>query len=69
MLSICVGILHALIEGFLLIIESKAAKMSIKNYMIICLNARFDWLPYENILNEALLDEGSLHYVEDQSSN
>ena len=56
-ISILVGLLHGLIEMFLIYIESKAAKTSKKNYIIVCMNGRFDWMPYENILNEAHFDE------------
>ena len=51
MISILLGFLHALIEGFMIYVESKAVKTSIKNYIIICMNGRFDWLPFEEILN------------------
>jgi hypothetical protein len=54
--SILLGFLHGLIEMFMIYTESKAAKLSIKNYIVICMNGRFDWLPFENILNEALPD-------------
>ena len=60
-ISVMVGTLHGLIETFLVYIESRAAKTSKKNYIIVCMNGRFDWLPYENILRETILNEDGEH--------
>ena len=56
-ISLSTALLHGFIEVFLTYTESKAAKTSMKNYGIVCMNGRFDWLPYENILKEALHNE------------
>lgn len=48
--SITIAIVHALIECIFLYMESQASKTSFVNYVIICFNGRFGWVPYNDYL-------------------
>ena len=49
-LSMGFAIIHTLMEGTILYLDSKACKISLEQYAMICLNARQSWVPYANIL-------------------
>ena len=48
--SIGFAILHILMEGMILYLDSSACYMTFSEYAIICLNARLNWVPYSHIL-------------------
>ena len=49
-ISIMLSLLHTVLEGLFIWIESKATKTSFMNYTIICFNGRFGWVPYNYFL-------------------
>ena len=55
--SIASGVVHALMEFFQIYNESKAADIGLLQYALICLNGRFDWLPYEEVIQNAIFEE------------
>ena len=44
--SIAFALAHALIEGIFIYVETQANKTSMMNYLIICFNGRFGFVPY-----------------------
>ena len=49
--SIVFAVLHTVLEGSILYLDSRAGHLSIAEYGIICLNARLSWVPFTNILS------------------
>ena len=49
--SIGFAVLHTIMEGMILYLDSKACRISLEQYAIICLNARLSWVPFANILS------------------
>lgn len=50
MFSLGCAVLHSVIEFTLIYLESKACKTELMHYAIVCLNARFGWIPFDHIL-------------------
>jgi len=50
MFSLGCALLHTVIEFTLIILEAKACKTKLMHYCIVCLNARFGWIPFDHIL-------------------
>ena len=48
--SLAIAILHAVLEWIFLALEAKVSKTSILNYMIVCFNGRYGWVPYQEYL-------------------
>lgn len=49
--SISCALLHAVIEGVFVSLEAKACKTSLMHYCIVCFNARFGWIPFQNLFS------------------
>ena len=45
-ISLFIAISHAILEWIFLALEAKVSKTSILNYMIVCFNGRYGWVPY-----------------------
>ena len=54
LISIGIAGLHALFEISILYLDSQASSSNIFTYGLICLGARFDWVPYSGILTKKL---------------
>ena len=57
MTSIASGVVHALMESFQICHEAKAARLGVLQYGVVCLNGRFDWLPYEELIQSVIMEE------------
>ena len=44
-------------EMFQVYYEARAAAVPILQYFVVCLNGRFDWLPYEDVIQEAIMED------------
>ena len=49
--SMTCAILHALIEGLFVSLEARACKTTLMHYCIVCFNARFGWIPFQNLFS------------------
>ena len=52
-LSIGFAVIHTFMEGTILYLDSKACKITVEQYAMVCLNARQSWVPYANILGKS----------------
>ena len=50
--SMCLAVLHVVLEFGYLAIEAKATKTSFLNYCVACFNGRFNWVPYTDFMQE-----------------
>ena len=55
--SIASGVVHALMELFQIYHEAAAADLGVLQYGVVCLNGRFDWLPYEEVIQSAIMEQ------------
>ena len=55
--SVASGMIHALMESFQIYHEAKAAGLGLLQYVVICLNGRFDWLPYEEVIQSIIMED------------
>ena len=49
-LSMAFALFHTIVEVLILYLESKALKTSMLHYTVVCMNGRFGWIPYTNVM-------------------
>lgn len=47
--SLMCALFHAVIEGIFVNLEARACKTTFTHYCIVCFNARFGWIPFQNL--------------------
>ena len=60
LISIGIAVVHAIFEALLLWLEARASKTRYSNYISICLNGRFGWVPFTDFLldSKSIAEEG-----------
>ena len=46
-----------MMESFQICLEARAADMKLLPYAVVCLNGRFDWLPYEEVIQNTIIKD------------
>ena len=59
--SLIAATCHSMVEILMLYIESKAAKMALPEYFIICLSGRLEWVPFSEKLKYFHEDRGKVY--------
>ena len=49
--SLMCALFHAVIEGIFVSLEAQACKTTFTHYCIVCFNARFGWIPFQNLFS------------------
>ena len=49
-LSMMFALFHTIIEGIIIYLESRALKISVLHYTVLCMNGRFGWVPYTSLM-------------------
>lgn len=55
-LSVALALAHGLLESVFLLLEAQASKTSFTNYVIVCFNGCFGWVPYNDHLTATSQD-------------
>ena len=63
MISLTFAIAHATLEIIFLKIESNSCEMSLSSYSIVCLNNRFNWVPFQDKLKNYERTEDVIDYT------
>lgn len=51
-ISILLAVVHGMIEAIFIVMEKEANKTSTMNYLMICFNGRFGFIPFVECLNK-----------------
>lgn len=68
--SLICALLHAIIEFVFVSLEAKACKTTLMHYCIVCFNARFGWIPFQNLFTSVgatYEDDDTINYEEIRS--